>query len=806
MKLRQVRLHPFGGVKDRTHDLDSELAVVFGPNEMGKSTLRQAIYHALFTPTNLTPAALRDLRQRWFPAPTGDHAAVSVTFEHAGCQWRLSKRWGIGHGSSLESDAEAAVADPKTVHERLQQMLGHSEATFQHILFTGQAELEQTLSALRRAGPQLRDVRDLLRAARDAHHDFDQQRLEQLLQTKIRQHFQRWDDQRQGPERENGQERGIDRPWRREVGAVLKAWYHWQQLVSDRSELQRLEQEIDRINEQLSSLEQQWQGDQHRVQHGQPLRAGLTERLLLEERLPRVEQQLATMRQVVGQWPAAEEAQRNWTERRQAIEHQLQQLQGELQTAHTRRQAEVRLATFQRIEEAQRETQAARARCEQHPPVPAPVLAEAIELAGDIRDMEVQLAAQQLSWELKLEPAGEVRLQAGAEPSKMLQVGPEGLAGLAAGRVQIDTRGVCMTLRSGGLAADNDPIERLGPLREKLTELLAQTEAASVAELQRRAKSETELTWKLRQAESNLDTLLGGETFEQWQTSMQQIRQLPATRELDAINTEITGLQSELARGDARNQTLTENIRSWQQAYGDPNQLLSRMVSVQLELQQTQQQLAQLPTVPTGYDSVQAFFSALDRANTRLAETASRRSALEVDRGRLEGQIGERRSEDLVDQAEQAEREFRRVQQRGMSYRHIQEVLQQITQDADDPMVEFGQQVGAIFSRITGDTIELTFDGSVPQQLQRKSVPLPAEYLSQGTSGALALALRLALAEAHLGPEGGFLMLDDPLVHFDADRMAQATELLRDCAGRTQIIFFTCHAPQASLLARRSGD
>jgi DNA repair protein SbcC/Rad50 len=805
MKLRQVRLHPFGGVKDRTHDLGSELAIVFGPNEMGKSTLRQAIYHALFTPTNLTPAALRNSIRRWFPAPAGDHAAVSVTFEHAGCQWRLSKRWGIGHGCLLESDAEAAMADPRAVQDRLQQMLGHSEATFRHVLFTGQAELEQTLVALRRAGSELRDVRDLMRAARDAHHDFDQQRFETLLETKIRHHFQRWDEQRQGPERENGQERGIERPWRRDVGAILKAWYRWQQLVVERAELQRLEQEIDRINEQLTALEQQWQGDQHRVQHGQPLRAGLTERLLLEERLPRVEQQLAAMGQVLGKWPAAEEAQRNWGERRQAIEQQLQQLHGELQTAHTRRQSEVRLATFQRIEEAQRETQAARARCEQHPQVAAPVLAEAIELAGDIRDMEIQLAAQQLSWELSLEPAGEVRLQAGAELPEMRQVGPEGLSGLAAGRVQIEARGVRVTLRSGGQVGDDDPIERLGPLRARLTELLAQTEAASLLELQQRATSATELAWKLRQAESTLVTLLGGETFEQWQTLTQQIRRLPATREIDAINAEIAGLQSELARGDARNQTLTENIRSWQQAYGDPTQLLSRMVSVQLELQQTQQQLAQLPTVPTGYDSVQAFFSALDRANTRLTETASRRSALEVDRGRLEGQIGERRSEDLVDQAEQAEREFRRLQQRGLSYRRIQDVLHRITQDGHDPVVEFSRHVSAIFSRITGDTIELTFDGSVPDQVQRESVTLPAEQLSQGTSGALALALRLALAEAHLGPDGGFLLLDDPLVHFDAERMAQATRILHDYASRMQIIFFTCHAPQAELLTQLHG-
>jgi hypothetical protein len=419
-----------------------------------------------------------------------------------------------------------------------------------------------------------------------------------------------------------------------------------------------------------------------------------------------------------------------------------------------------------------------------------------------MREAEIQLAAQELSWKLSMEPAGEVRLQAGTAPPVVYQVGSEGVSGPAAGRVHIVTRGVTITLRSGGLVSDDDPVEQLEQRRARLADLLAQCQAVSVLELQQRANLGTDLALKLRQAESTLETLLGGETFEQWQTLTEQIRRLPATREIATIESEIDRLQSELARGEARYQTQTDSIHSWQETYRDPGQLLTRMVEVQLQVQQTEQELSRLPTVPAEYANVQAFFSALDQANARLTETGARRSTLEVERGRLEGQIGERRSEDLVDQAEQAEREFQRVYQRGKSYRRIQEVLQRITEDVQDPVVEFSGHVSAIFSRITGDSISLTFDGSLPDKVHRQNVALPADQLSQGTSGALALALRLALAEAHLGPDGGFLMLDDPLVHFDAARMAQATAILRDYASRMQIIFFTCHTAQADMLAQ----
>jgi uncharacterized protein YhaN len=43
-------------------------------------------------------------------------------------------------------------------------------------------------------------------------------------------------------------------------------------------------------------------------------------------------------------------------------------------------------------------------------------------------------------------------------------------------------------------------------------------------------------------------------------------------------------------------------------------------------------------------------------------------------------------------------------------------------------------------------------------------------------------------------------MLDDPLVHFDADRVNEAVALLQIFAQRHQVLFFTCHEHQATLL------
>ncbi|NBW86236.1 MAG: hypothetical protein EBR23_05265 [Planctomycetia bacterium] len=78
---------------------------------------------------------------------------------------------------------------------------------------------------------------------------------------------------------------------------------------------------------------------------------------------------------------------------------------------------------------------------------------------------------------------------------------------------------------------------------------------------------------------------------------------------------------------------------------------------------------------------------------------------------------------------------------------------------------------------------------------------LPPHRLSHGGGGALALAVRLAMAEAYLQGEGGFVMLDDPLVHFDNRRMAVAADVLRAFSAGTQVLFFTCHDHHAERLA-----
>jgi len=96
---------------------------------------------------------------------------------------------------------------------------------------------------------------------------------------------------------------------------------------------------------------------------------------------------------------------------------------------------------------------------------------------------------------------------------------------------------------------------------------------------------------------------------------------------------------------------------------------------------------------------------------------------------------------------------------------------------------------------ITGEDAEKKYhmdvDGKVASMeagLQRDT-----ELLSVGYQDLIGVALRFALADAMYPEEKPFLILDDPFVNFDSQKLARAKQLLDEVAERYQIIYFTCH-------------
>lgn len=119
-----------------------------------------------------------------------------------------------------------------------------------------------------------------------------------------------------------------------------------------------------------------------------------------------------------------------------------------------------------------------------------------------------------------------------------------------------------------------------------------------------------------------------------------------------------------------------------------------------------------------------------------------------------------------------------------------------------------GEKSAEIFTKLTqGKYNKVLLNKTLSPSAQEKGSLLPREtfQLSQGTADQLYLAVRLAICEMVLpADKAAPLVLDDALVTFDDDRMAEALSYLVQLSQRRQILLFTCQSREAACLRDRN--
>ena len=72
-------------------------------------------------------------------------------------------------------------------------------------------------------------------------------------------------------------------------------------------------------------------------------------------------------------------------------------------------------------------------------------------------------------------------------------------------------------------------------------------------------------------------------------------------------------------------------------------------------------------------------------------------------------------------------------------------------------------------------------------------------YFSAGTKDVIGLCMRFALVDALFAEEEPFLVLDDPFVNLDKDKLTRALEFLKEAAKQYQILYLVCHESRVLL-------
>lgn len=106
-------------------------------------------------------------------------------------------------------------------------------------------------------------------------------------------------------------------------------------------------------------------------------------------------------------------------------------------------------------------------------------------------------------------------------------------------------------------------------------------------------------------------------------------------------------------------------------------------------------------------------------------------------------------------------------------------------------MTRFAAYAGAFVPEL-GETaiIDTSLDVKVERQGERRR----RDYFSEGYQCIMDICLRLALVDAMYPGDAPCLILDDPFVHLDDDKLAHALEILGQLAESGQVLYLSCHS------------
>lgn len=159
---------------------------------------------------------------------------------------------------------------------------------------------------------------------------------------------------------------------------------------------------------------------------------------------------------------------------------------------------------------------------------------------------------------------------------------------------------------------------------------------------------------------------------------------------------------------------------------------------------------------------------------------------------------------DIRDEKVQQLEICKRDQQQEADQFHILQLTKEFLQTAKEQFsarylgpIENG--FGKYYELLTGDgSGNWMVNADIAVQMKEQGEMRETKWLSAGYQDLLGVCMRLALVDAMYPQEKPFLVLDDPFVNLDEEKVERGNELMQKIAEEYQILYFTCHSSRMS--------
>lgn len=803
MKLKLIKLHPFAGIRENKIQFKDGLNVLLGPNEVGKSTVYNAILNGLLTTTSLTTTKVESEMGRFFPASGGDVIRVDLEMTDDDQNTiRIEKTWKKGNrqgSASLHLPDGTEITDEEEVQKRIEEILPVSPATMKTILLADQSGLHHTIREMEREDHVRKELGDLLRQNLMETGGVSVDRFQELLDHRYEEYFKRWDREQEYPEKN----RGINKPFQKGIGKILDAYYKKEQLRQDLEEAKRFEDELDQLNEHLSELINRQKDKKEEFDRLEPLKKGISKRKDKEQQLENAELKKKRLLEISQKWPVMEDRIKNLEPKKAEQKEKIQKLQEEQKKAQNKQRSTQLTEKIKKLEELSEKVKDAKSENEKAQKIEQGDVQELRTLKNEISNLKNRIAGARLT--LRIETMADKSFgfsEAGKSEEEIEARHGKTIEKKASGGFTLSMDGVNIEVFSG----EGDLEEVVKSVSEKEKELNNKYEklevdslqsAESLAELYRQKKQQ------LTQAESVYKSELGDEDVETLKQELEELGDLDQVRSVNEISDDIvdarTAFESLKKDADAAQDQITE----WQKEYDSVEDVIMELAETSKIMKDLKSDIENLPELPTGYESADEFIEKVELLDGEIRHLAQEIIEKKIEKANLEKDAPDTSSEELQKMLEEAESEFERIHKEGETLARVRERTHNLLESIDaNTYSGLEKSFLSWLKRMIGSRIEtVQMSDDLPATFKTDDGrPLTYDLLSHGTKDTVALAWRFALTEHFLQHQPGFIILDDPMVDMDPDRRDLASKAIEEFAKEHQVLIMTCHPEHGKML------
>ena len=219
---------------------------------------------------------------------------------------------------------------------------------------------------------------------------------------------------------------------------------------------------------------------------------------------------------------------------------------------------------------------------------------------------------------------------------------------------------------------------------------------------------------------------------------------------------------------------------------------LEELLAEKNDLLQTFISMNQLSAIPDSGESI-------EELNARIADVDAKIDTLNANKNTYLNKYSEYENEiamydEYIGQKEDVEIEIRRLEDEyrllTLSMDYLAKSQTSLLEKYVAPMKE---SVNKYISLLLKDTDDYSIDVNFKFQFVTNNGLKSLESYSRGYQTIVALCMRLALVDCLYPNEKPFVILDDPFVNFDDEKLDLCKALIKAISKQYQIVYFTCH-------------